>query len=306
MKWEKMGLVFAPDRNHSWMASHASLPLAEHVADDLFRVYFSSRDERQRSHVAFVEIDLKRPREILRVSDRPVVSPGPPGAFDDSGASLGCLVSAQGSKYLYYVGWNLGITVPWRNSIGLAIGDSESLEFKKRSEAPVLDRNATDPYSLSYPWITREDGIWKMWYGSNLRWGTAASDMAHVIKYASSQDGVYWERPGTVAVDLKSPGEYALCRPCVLREGGLYRMWYSYRGQAAYRIGYAESSDGLRWTRKDEEAGIGPSEGGWDGAMVEYPYVFDHRGRRYMLYNGDGYGKTGFGLAVLAGPNDSH
>ncbi len=33
--------------------------------------------------------------------------------------------------------------------------------------------------------------------------------------------------------------------------------------------------------------------------MIEFPRVFDHGGRRFMLYNGNGYGKTGFGLAVL-------
>jgi len=30
-----------------------------------------------------------------------------------------------------------------------------------------------------------------------------------------------------------------------------------------------------------------------------YPYVFDHAGSRYMLYNGNGYGRTGFGIAIL-------
>jgi len=33
--------------------------------------------------------------------------------------------------------------------------------------------------------------------------------------------------------------------------------------------------------------------------MICYPYVFKHKGRFYMLYCGNGYGKTGFGLAVL-------
>ncbi|MDR0233611.1 MAG: hypothetical protein LBI31_02235 [Zoogloeaceae bacterium] len=33
--------------------------------------------------------------------------------------------------------------------------------------------------------------------------------------------------------------------------------------------------------------------------MIEYSIVFDHGRQRYMLYNGNGYGKTGFGLAVL-------
>ncbi len=35
--------------------------------------------------------------------------------------------------------------------------------------------------------------------------------------------------------------------------------------------------------------------------MIEYAHVFDHAGTRYMLYNGNGYGKTGVGLATLAG-----
>ena len=75
-------------------------------------------------------------------------------------------------------------------------------------------------------------------------------------------------------------------------------MWYSHRGET-YRIGYAESEDGLAWQRKDEEAGPDVSGAGWDSEMVEYPFVFDHEGERYMLYNGNGYGKTGVGLAVL-------
>jgi hypothetical protein len=75
-------------------------------------------------------------------------------------------------------------------------------------------------------------------------------------------------------------------------------MWYSYRGKR-YRIGYAESSDGLHWIRKDNETGIHVSRSGWDSKMIEYPFVFDHQGSRYLLYNGNDYGKTGIGLALL-------
>ncbi len=79
-------------------------------------------------------------------------------------------------------------------------------------------------------------------------------------------------------------------------------MWYSFRAQPGidtYRIGYAESMDGLSWRRMDESAGIDVSSSGWDSEMICYPKVFRHKERYYMLYNGNGYGKTGFGLAVL-------
>jgi hypothetical protein len=296
VSWRKLGRVFCPENRRGWMRSHASNPAAEFVGGDVWRVYFSSRDSANRSSVGWVEVDLRRPSEILRISARPVVSPGPAGAFDDSGASMSCLVRDGGRTMLYYLGWNLGVTVPWRNSIGLAVRGSSRSAFSKASRAPIVDRSAVDPFSLSYPWVMKERGRWRMWYGSNLAWGPEQKDMAHVIKCAESSDGIRWEREGRVALGLRG-GEIALSKPCVVRDRGLYRMWYSYRGKA-YRIGYAESKDGVAWRRLDARAGLEPSPSGWDSRSVEYPCVFDHRGRRYMLYNGNDYGKTGFGLAV--------
>jgi hypothetical protein len=122
--------------------------------------------------------------------------------------------------------------------------------------------------------------------------------MDHVFKYAESRDGIHWDRKGTVVLPLKGGGEFALSKPCVLKDRGLYRMWYAYRG-AGYRIGYAESADGLSWERLDEKAGIDVSPSGWDSETIEYAYVLDHKGERYMFYNGNDYGRTGFGLAIL-------
>ena len=298
MKWRKLGRIFQPENNQPWMRSHAANPVAEHRGGDAFRVYFGSRDDHNRTSIGWLEIDLRRPMQVVRLATQPVLGPGAAGAFDDSGTSMGCLVAAPGGvRYLYYVGWNVAVTVPWRNSIGLAISAGSDAPFEKYSSAPVLDRSRFDPYSLSYPSVLREGAAWRMWYGSNLSWGANRDDMLHVIKHAESADGRQWTPADAIAVDLRA-GELALSRPCVLKQKGRYRMWYSYRG-AAYRIGYAESSDGRSWTRDDQAAGIGVSPSGWDSESIAYPYVFDHAGERYMLYNGNGYGKTGFGLAVL-------
>ena len=102
---------------------------------------------------------------------------------------------------------------------------------------------------------------------------------------------------GLVAIDLSSEDEYAISRPSVIKESGVWKMWYSYRGDA-YRIGYAESLDGRAWIRKDEYSGIETSKTGWDSEMIEYPFVFRHDGELYMLYNGNNYGESGFGLAI--------
>ena len=283
------------------MRSHAALPVATMLNDGLMRVFFSTRGADNRSSVAWVDVDLVAPKpRVVRIASEPVLSPGRAGSFDDSGVSIGCVVRTPDGDRLYYMGWNLGTTVPWHNSIGLALGDIESGKFAPFSEGPLMDRTPEDPFTLSYPWVIRAGrDEWRMWYGSNLKWGTDKNaDMSHVVKYAVSQDGLRWERNGAPAIDFVHPDEYAIARPCVLREGSTFKAWYAYRGDR-YRIGYAESSDGRDWTRYDDQVGIDRSPDGWDSEMICYPCVFDAHGRRWMLYNGNAYGRTGFGLALL-------
>jgi predicted GH43/DUF377 family glycosyl hydrolase len=300
MRWIKEGLIFVPQDNFDWMVSHAMIPFAENMKGDRYRIYFAPRDQYNRSSVAYVEIDIKNPKKILDISPNPVLSPGELGTFEDSGILLSWIVDHENVKYLYYIGYNIGVTVPFRNFVGLAISHDQGTSFQKVSKAPLLERNSIDPYLTVTPCVLIEDCLWRMWYTSGTKWAMENDRPKHYyhIKYAESPDGIHWDRKGIVCIDYQNEDEYAIARPCVIKEEGFYRMWYCYRGES-YRIGYAESEDGIQWERKDEETGIDVSESGWDSEMIEYPFVFDHGGERYMLYNGNGYGKTGIGLAIL-------
>jgi hypothetical protein len=163
-----------------------------------------------------------------------------------------------------------------------------------------VPRSATDPYLTTTPWVLVEGGTWRMWYVSGTGWEVADEGPRHRyhIRYAESDDGLEWRREGAVSIDYGSEDEYAIARPCVVRDGDTYRMWFCHRGQA-YRMGYAESGDGVSWVRDDARAGIDVSADGWDSEMIGYPCVFDHGDRRYLLYNGNGYGRTGIGWAAL-------
>jgi hypothetical protein len=175
------------------------------------------------------------------------------------------------------------------------------VEFRRASRAPLLERNDVDPYLTASPWVLVDGGIWRMWYVSGTSWENVDGKPRHryLIKYAESRDGYRWLRNGIVCISYQGEEEYAFGRPCVIRDRDLYKMWYSYRGDR-YRLGYAESSDGLSWMRKDQEVGLESSADGWDCEMVTYPAVFCHRKRLHMLYNGNGYGRTGIGMATLA------
>lgn len=304
MKWEKQGLIFNVDMISEWMHSHAAIPFAEHIKNDLFRIHFTTRDTKNRSHGAFIDIDITNPKVIINISSEPTVTPGPLGAFDDSGAMPSCLVNYQNKKFLYYIGWNLGVTVPFRNAIGLAISEHvPHVDFKRFSDGPIMDRSIYDPCFVASLCILLENDKWNMWYLSCERWeADLGGSLKHYynIKYAESYDGIHWQRKGITCIPFKNSEEYAISRPNVRKIKNIYQMFYSYRGgKETYRIGYAESYDGIHWTRKDDDAGIDVSPSGWDSEMIEYPFVFTHKGTTYMLYNGNGYGKTGFGYAIL-------
>jgi len=301
MKWTKKGLIFCPSNNYDWMRTHAALPIADHMKDDIFKIYFSSRDSQNRSFTTFLEIDITNPKKILHLSKKPIISPGEISSFDDSGTMGSCLVNFDGKKYLYYIGWNLGKTVPYRNSIGLAISNDDGNTFEKFSEGPILERNYKEPYFLASCHVNIEDKIWKMWYLSCVRWellNNKPNPFYH-IKYAESENGIDWIREGKVCIDFKDENEWAISKPCVIKNKDRYQMWYSYRGVKSYRIGYAESKNGIDWERLDDEAGIDISASGWDSEMIEYSFVFSHKETVYMLYNGNDHGKSGFGYAVL-------
>jgi hypothetical protein len=299
-KWKRIGLIFRPERQRPWIVSHAALPVADHLNGDRFRVYFSARDEQGRARIGYFELDLTTPFDLLALSDLPVLGLGPLGTFDDNGVTSAWVVTRGARKFLYYSGWTTGGTVPFRFFIGLAASEDAGRSFGRISAGPILDRSDVDPYLTGSPCVLVERGQWRMWYVSGTAWEEGGGRPRHRyhIKYAESQDGVRWQRSGTVCVDYASPDEYAIARPTVIWHEGRYRMWFCCRG-AAYRLGYAESPDGFRWERDDAQAGLDVSVEGWDSEMLAYPFVFYHRGALYLLYNGDGYGRTGIGLAVL-------
>lgn len=299
MRWTKKGLILTPTGELDWMVTHASLPFAERLSGDVYRIYFYGRDRQNRSQPGYVEVDLKQPQKILKIKERPVLGLGSLGAFDDSGVMPSWIVDHEGKKYLYYSGWNQGVSVPFYFFVGLAISEDGGETFERFSRAPILGRCEVDPYLTASPCVIVENGVWRMWYSSCTGWEVSGGKPKHYyhIKYAESEDGISWDRKGIVCIDFKDKDEYAIARPCVLEEDGIFRMWYSYRG-GSYRIGYAESDDGIEWERKDDQAGIDISKTGWDSEMVCYPFVFEHGGLKHMLYNGNEYGKAGMGYAI--------
>jgi len=290
-----------------------ALPVIEKTAGNSLNLYYSPRDRGGRAHIARarLEVGAEGGLTVAEHDPDPVLSPGELGAFDDAGVTVSCVVEGapgQGTL-LYYTGWSLGVSVPFYFYAGLAVRRPGEDGFERVSKAPILERNVVDPYLTASPWVLRgADGTWRMWYVSCARWEMdenpthPAPRHYYHVRYAQSADGERWERAGQVALDFKDAAEYAMGRPCVVREADGYRMWLCARGES-YRLAYASSAYGLRWERADDQIELAPAEA-WDSEMQAYPAVFDWGERRYLLYNGNGYGRSGVGYAVSPGGSE--
>lgn len=300
MRWKKLGQLFCPESVHPKLASHAANPLAVLLDGDVYRVFFSGRDIQNRSSVGFVDVDIIK-HELVYAHDKPVFEHGSENSFYSHGVSIGNCYEADGHRYILFMGWQCPAGGHWRGDIGRLVLESD-LSLRIDGDKPFMPTDASDPISLSYPWVSPgKNGDYHMWYGSTATWDAGNGEMLHVINHAVSNDGHHWQRQG-LAVPYSLGTAQAFSRPSVVgNQYDGYHMWFSYRSGSGekYRIGYAYSQNGQAWELRLNEAGIEVSPSGWDSEMIEYPFVFDHKGQRFMLYNGNGYGKTGFGMAVL-------
>ncbi len=303
MKWVKRGLIYAANGAYGWAQTHAMIPTPDTVKGDSIRVYITCCDRDGVGRVGFTDLDAADPARVVRISKEPLLDAGAPGTFDENGA-LGCSVVSlpDGRKFLYYVGFELGHRIRYRLLTGLAVSIDGGASFRRLKKTPVLERSDRELFFRCGPFVVLENGTFRMWYVAGSSWIDidGKSMPVYTVKYMESRDGVNWPQEGRTCIDIEKDDEHGFGRPYVIKDGGLYRMFYSIRVKhKGYRVGYAESRDGIDWIRKDAFAGIDVSQEGWDSRMVCYAAVAKAGGRTYMFYNGNDFGRTGFGYAEL-------
>jgi len=299
MVWKKLGLLYKPENIHPKLMTHAANPVPVHIENDIYRVYFSGRDEINRSSVGYVDIDIIT-KLIIKKCSEPLLTHGDEGSYYSHGISIGNVYTSNGNDYILFMGWQIDDGQHWRGDVGkIHLIDKDTMTL---DEEPFMGVDSVDEVSLSYPWVeANEDGTFDMWYGSTITWASENGEMIHVLNHATSKNGEDWEKHG-LSIPYEINIAQAFSKPTVIHDLLGYKMWFSYRSGTGekYRIGYAVSKDKDNWTLELENSGITVGiNDEWDSDMVCYPYVFKHKDEIYMLYNGNGNGKTGFGLAIL-------
>jgi len=308
MKWIKKGLIFTCEFYNTGYAQDAFIDILD---EKTWRIYYSTRTKDVVSLPYFIDVEAGNPFNILHVHEKPLFLPGKIGTFDDNGITMTSIVTVGDVKYLYYCGWNRRVSVPYALSIGLVIIKNNGTVFEKIFEGPIMDRSMYNPISVSAPYVIYDENMFKMWYISFTEWKdyNERTEPIFVIKYATSDNGIDWEISKEICIDSCYEGE-SHARPWVIKDDGIYKMWFSTRGPVGYRekggqhymIDYAESFDGKKWERKPKKINLTISESGWDSEMLAYASVIKQNNIYYMLYNGNDFGKSGFGLAEYTDP----
>lgn len=316
MRWSKIGRVFDPTKAvlPNGCTEFAQAPQAL-VLDDRIRVYFSTREGDRSgkflSHVAFVDLDPSF--NAIEVSNTPVLPLGRLGCFDEHGIFPFNVIRHGDEVRGYIGGWSRRVAVPVDGAIGVAVSRDDGRTFQRIGDGPVLAASELEPFMVADPFVQVVGTVHHMWYIFGTAWrhfeGTRAPERVYKIGHAISPDGIAWERDddGRQIVSDRLGSDECQALPTVMAIGGRYHMLFCYRQASdfrtnparTYRIGYAFSDDLATWTRDDSLAGIAVTPGAWDSDMLCYPHFFTFGGETYLLYNGNEFGRFGFGLARL-------
>lgn len=305
IRWRKLGRVYVAQGERTWAQTHAYCPTPVALGDGRVRVFCAFLDADKVGRAGWVDVDERDPSRVLGVSERPVLDIGAPGTFDDSGVTpLSVVTLADGTLRLYYAGWQLGTRVRYFLFTGVAESRDGGESFERVSEAPVLDRSDGELHVRTGVHVRDDGAQWRMWYAGGSDWvgDGAGAKPRYAMRHLASPNGIDWGAHGAVCLEPDGDDELGFGRPYVMAGGGRLRMWYSVRTLSkGYRLGYAESGDGLQWERRDGDAGLAVSASGWDSEMVCLSCLLPTAHGTYLFYNGNNYGETGFGVAIGEG-----
>ena len=288
----KKGLIFNVNQKVEWQKTHAMIPTPFKVSENIYKIYYGSRNSINQSHIGYFNFDTVT-NEVC-ASNELVLAPGELGCFDDNGVLPSCCIDFQGERLLYYIGFKPGGTTRMDLYGGLAIYDFDQCQFRRWSQAPIIERNIVNPLINTAPFVVEWNNMLLMYYVAGIEW--VNKDLPRYnIQIATSLDGKNWERNGDIAIDFLD-GENALARPFVYKYKNVLRMLFSAKG-TSYKICAAESKDGMNWTRIQVDIEQ-PNFDNLDNEMNCYPVLLGPN-MDVLLYNGNGYGKSGIliGLA---------
>lgn len=307
--WQRGGLVLSVEPRHPWWVSHAQIPTVLALSNRLWRVYFGARDNENRSRILAVDLDPGEGMRVVADHFEPLLDLGEAGSFDEAGMAPSTVIRVGGEIRLYYTALFLRRDVPGQATIGLAVSE-DGLRFRKAVAGPVHGLGPYDPFFTSVPHVIQTADGFRMWYVAGIGWRLVNGELMLVneIRTTRSLDGVIWDPRSERAVGPWSPDIVGLGRPWLVETKEGRRLLVSRRGEThrepgneAYRLVSIAADREGSFSGAEEPVLFtnSPASGDFDSWMQCYACVVP-KGRDFvMFYNGNDFGRDGFGWASL-------
>lgn len=219
---------------------------------------------------------------FTKFAGNPVLTAGTNGSWDDVGVWHQDVIEKGGTLMMWYTGADGSNP----RQIGLA-ASINGVDWTKEASNPVITpTEGWEADGISAPSVLYEGGEYKMWY--------SGADSSGVVRigYATSSDGITWLKYGSNPVlDVGAADGWEdedVSAPSVIKDGGIYHMWYTGFDGSTPRIGYATSSDGITWNKDGANPVLDLGEAGdWDWLGVFSPDLIRVGSEYQLWYSGD-------------------
>lgn len=301
MIWQKKNFIYCPSGRNGWDDNSFMTPTPILINEDTIRIYGGVRDNVGRSRISYIDVQADNPSKIKYVHTSPCIELGKPGTFDDNGMILGSIIKVRDELRMYYVGFQLVNNVKFLAFSGLALSQNNGDSFTRYSDSPIYDRHSAEIYIRAIHAVIPADDGFKIWYSAGEAWQEINNKIypKYYIRSTESLNGIDISNQTRECINITG-NEYRIGRPTVFKHNGIYKMFYTRDTlQKEYSPGYAESLDGIKWIRKDQEMALTKSSTGWDSEMICYLIPLFYNDKCYIFYNGNNMGMSGFGYAEL-------
>lgn len=184
-----------------------------------------------------------------------------------------------------YKMWYWG-AVSIRERIGYATS-FDGISWDKCPSNPVITIGASGSWESKLvlgPSVIFDGTLYHMWYN-----GGSANPTTCIIGYATSLDGISWEKyEGNPVLTTGPSGSWDslwLWCPKVVLVDSVFHMWYgASEAGVNWRIGYAISHDGKEWTKHPDNPVMELGEpGSWD-QQHQVPFYIQMKGSTFRMF----------------------
>ncbi len=289
---------------------------AAHVIQlgDTYRMYYWGSGNKG-NVICMAETSVAKPNNWRGLGH--VLAPQPETQHNSGGPSFPHVVPLDKSHWLmFFCAWGRKRDdgkLP--NTTCLAESSDGGITWKYHGNEPIIPNDKPyDRDGAGSCWVVKTENEFRMYYTAiaeyfqkpdGVRTGHGNVIPRIGIGYMVSTDGLTWKKPlddFLVKPRLAEtrPYNYIASKPCVIRDGNLWRMWVSTFGHA-YRVRSLVSRDGIEWSwvesGEDGDLGIGKLRA-FDDHQRCYACVVKHASEYRCWYTANGFGQTGMGYAT--------